>query len=158
MPTPTPIPTQQPVLKPGQTHLVLPKIMNGESKVDLRGRASFRVSCPDVVIRSCAGTIALEVRVLQAPPKQAKRTKIKAKAKLKTIRVGNGTFSIIAGRTLVVPVKLTAPGLKVVKSLRRIKVKATVKATDGAGIKGVTAWIVVLVAPPKGSGVSVQLG
>jgi hypothetical protein len=163
MPTPTPIPTQQPTPKNGQTHLVLPRIMNGESKVDLHGQASFKVSCPDVVIRRCAGTITLEVRVLQTPPKAAQtktktKTKTKPKPKLTTIRVGNGTFSINAGRTLTIPVKLTTPGLKVVKSLRRIKVKATVKATDGAGVKGVTAWIVVLVAPPKGSGIKVLLG
>jgi hypothetical protein len=57
-----------------------------------------------------------------------------------------------------VPVKLTVPGLKVVKSLHRIKVKATVTAVDAAGVKGVTAWIVVLVAPTRSNPISVVLG
>jgi hypothetical protein len=132
---------------------VLAGILNGQSTVDAHGKASFRVSCPAIVTTRCKGTVRLEVRIIQKPPKGSK-----AKAKLKTIRVGNGTFTIKAGKVSAVPVKLTAPGLKVVKSLHRIKVKATVTAVDASGAKGVTAWIVALVAPTRGTQISVSIG
>jgi hypothetical protein len=147
-----PLPTQQPTQQKGQKHLVLAGIVNGQSKVDARGRASFRISCPAVVTKRCKGTVALEVRVADKPPKGSK-----AKAKLKTIRVGNGAFTINAGKVAAVPIKLTRPGLNVVQALRRIKVKATVTAVDASGAKGITAWIVVLVAPPRGTQISVIL-
>jgi hypothetical protein len=129
---------------------VLPGILNGESKVDAKGRASFRVSCPTVVVKRCKGTLTLEVRVA------LKATKT-SKAKLKTIRVGNGVFTISVGKVGAVPVKLTAQGFAVVKSLHRIKVKATLRAVDGSGTKGVTAWLVSLVAPKQGSQISVSV-
>lgn len=148
---PVPVPTQQPVQTNGPaTHLVLPGILNGESKVDAKGHASFRVSCPSVVVKRCKGTIALEVRVAQKATKSSK-------AKLKTIRVGNGAFTIPVGKIAAVPVQLTKPGFAVVKSLHRIKVKATLRAVDGSGTKGVTAWLVSLVAPKQSSQISVSV-
>ena len=151
LPAPVPLPTQQPTPQAGQTHFVLAGIVNGQSKVDARGRASFRISCPAIVKARCKGTVRLEVRIMQKPPKGSK-----AKPKLTTIRVGNGSFTINAGKVAAVPIKLTAQGLSVLKSLHRIKVKATVTATDATGVKGVTAWIVALVEPPRHTQISIK--
>lgn len=148
---PVPLPAQQPRQTGGaNSHLVLPAIVNGESKVDAKGRASFKITCPKIVVKRCKGSIALDVRVAQKAKKGAKPT-------LKTVRVGNGTFTINVGKTSAVPVKLTKAGLAVVKSLHRIRVKATITATDGSGTKGVTAWIVSLVAPTKTKQISVSV-
>jgi Calx-beta domain-containing protein len=148
---PVPLPQPQPRTPGGaNTHLVLPAIVNGESKVDARGRASFKITCPKIVVKQCKGSIVLEVRVAQ-------KTKKGSKAKLKTIRVGNGTFTIAVGKTKAVPVKLTKAGFDVVKSLHRIRVKATIKAVDGSGTKGVTAWLVSLVEPKRSTQISVKV-
>jgi hypothetical protein len=151
LPAPVPVPAPQP--KQGSTdHLVLPAILNGESKVDAKGRAAFKITCPKIVVKRCKGTIMLEVRVAQKVKKGSK-----AKPTLKTIRVGSGTFTITVGKTSAVPVKLTKAGLDVVKALHRLKVKATVNATDASGTKGVTAWIVSLVEAKKSKTISVSV-
>jgi hypothetical protein len=154
LPAPVPLPAPQPKQPGGGAadHLVLPAILNGESKVDAKGRAAFKVTCPKIVVKRCTGTITLEVRVAQKVKKGSK-----AKPTLKTIRVGSGTFTITVGKTNAVPVKLTKAGLDVVKALHRLKVKATVKATDASGTKGVTAWIVSLVEAKKSKAISVSV-
>ena len=117
-------------------------MLTGDSRADAKGRASYRVSCPDIVIQLCAGTVAFDVRVQGKVPKGSKK-----KPKLTTLRVGNGTFSVHSGKTGTVVVKLTKPGLKLLLSVKRLRVKATVNAKDGSGVKGVTAWYVSVAAP-----------
>jgi Calx-beta domain len=136
VPTPVPLPQQQPT-QPTTKHLVLPALVNGESRVDAKGRASFRVSCPGIAVGHCRGTVAMDVRVPQK----------KNSKKLKLVRVANGKFSVPAGYQRAVTIQLTKPGLAVLKTYKRIRVKATLKATDESGAKGVTAWIVSLAMP-----------
>jgi hypothetical protein len=47
-------------------------------------------------------------------------------------------------------------GLALVKAYKRMRVKATVRATDAQGVKGATAWIVSVQAPLRSPTVSPQ--
>jgi hypothetical protein len=147
-PAPRVTPQQQPVVKPqpvpqpqppqGSTkHLVLPAIVNGESRVSAKGQATFQVSCPGIVTGHCRGTVTMDVRV---PVKKNSK-------KLKLVRVANGKFFVPAGYRRAVTMQLTKPGMAVLKQYRRIRVKATLKATDESGAKGATAFIVSLALP-----------
>ena len=135
---PIPIPVQHALTD----HLVLVQLLTGDSRADAKGRATYRVSCPDVVIQLCSGTVAFDVRVQAKVPKGSKK-----KPKLTNMRVGTGTFSVHSGKTGNVVIKLTKPGLKLLLSVKRLRVKATVSAKDGSGVKGVTAWYVSVAAP-----------
>ena len=136
---PVPIPVPH---KPTD-HLVLVQMLTGQSRANAKGQATYRISCPNVVIRLCAGTVTFDVRVQAAVKKGSKR-----KPTLTTVRVGNGKFSLHTGKTGSVVITLTKPGMALLKSVRRLKVKATINAKDGAGVKGVTAWFVSVEAPP----------
>ena len=136
-------PVQVPTKRPNTDHPVLVQMLTGESRANAKGQATYRISCPDVVIQLCAGTVTFDVRVLTKPKKGSKK-----KPALTTVRVGSGTFSVHTGKTGSVVIKLTKPGLALLKSVKRLKVKATINAKDGAGVKGVTAWLVSVAAPP----------
>jgi hypothetical protein len=66
-----------------------------------------------------------------------------------TVTVGSGKFKIKVSKSASVKVKVTKQGEVLVKTYRRIKVKATVKAKDGQNVKGVTAWFVTVQAPAR---------
>ena len=136
-------PVQVPTKRTNTDHQVLVKLLTGESRANAKGQATYRVSCPDVVIQLCAGTVIFDVRVQGKAKKGSKK-----KPPLTNVRVGSGTFSVHTGKTGSVVIKLTKPGLALVKSVKRLKVKATINAKDGAGVKGVTAWFVSVDAPP----------
>jgi hypothetical protein len=140
-PQPKPVPVPVP-RTPVTDHPVLVQLLTGESRANAKGQATYRVSCPDVVIRLCAGTVIFDVRV------QGKAKTGSKKPPLINVRVGSGTFSVHTGKTGTVVITLTKPGLALVKSVKRLKVKATINAKDGAGVKGVTAWFVSVDAPP----------
>ncbi len=135
---PVPIPVPH---KPTD-HLVLVQMLTGQSRANAKGQATYRISCPDVVIRQCAGTVTFDVRV------QGKAKKGSKKPTLTNVRVGNGKFSLHTGKTGTVVITLTKPGMALLKAVKRLKVKATINAKDGAGVKGVTAWFVSVEAPP----------
>jgi hypothetical protein len=95
------------------------------------------------VIQLCAGTVTFDVRVQGKAKKGSKKP-----PPLVNVRVGSGMFSVHTGKTGTVVIKLTKPGLTLLRSVKRLKVKATINAKDGAGVKGVTAWLVSVDAPP----------
>jgi hypothetical protein len=136
-------PVQVPTKRTDTDHQVLVVMLTGESRANAKGQATYSISCPDVVIQLCAGTVTFDVRVQAKPKKGSKK-----KPPLTNVRVGSGTFSVHTGKTGSVVIKLTKPGLTLLKSVKRLKVKATINAKDGAGVKGVTAWIVSVDAPP----------
>ena len=139
-PKPTPQPTSQPPNK--GTHFVLVQMLTGTSHVDAKGRAPFKIACPSIVIRTCIGTAKFEIGV---------PTKVKKKTVIKTMRIASGAYSVHFGKTGTFTAKLTPTGLKLLKAVKRMKTKATLSSHDGAGAKGVTAWIVSLqtAAPAK---------
>jgi hypothetical protein len=136
-PVPIPVPHKT------TDHLVLVQMLTGQSRANAKGQATYRISCPDVVIRQCAGTVTFDVRVQAAAKKGSKK-----KPTLTTVRVGSGKFSLHTGKTGSVVITMTKPGMALLKAVKRLKVKATINAKDGAGVKGVTAWFVSVEAPP----------
>jgi hypothetical protein len=135
-------PVQVPTKRTDTAHPVSVQLLTGESRANAKGQATYRISCPDVVIQLCAGTVVFDVRVQAKPKKGSKK-----KPALTNVRVGSGTFSVHTGKTGTVVIKLTKPGMALLKSVKRLKVKATINAKDGAGVKGVTAWFVSVDAP-----------
>ena len=156
---PQPVPQKQPTTS--AKHVVLVQVLNGQSAVDAKGFAHFKLSCPVPAVKACTGTIVLQVRVA-VKKKVAKKTAAKKTAakktqgvkkaappKTKTVTVASGKFKIKVGKTASVKLKVTKAGLLLLKSYKRIKVKATVRATDAQKVKGVTAWFVTVQAPAR---------
>ncbi|HST16386.1 MAG TPA: Calx-beta domain-containing protein [Gaiellaceae bacterium] len=141
-PNPTPVPTKQP---PGTgKHVVLVQMLTGQSAVDSKGYVHYKLRCPTPAVKRCQGTIVLEVRM---QPK--KKPGAKKAPPLQVVQVGSGKFTITVNRTASVKVKVTKMGLTLLKTYKRMRVKATVKAKDTQNVKGVTAWIVSVQAPPR---------
>ena len=136
-------PQQIPVPTKITDHPVLVRMLTAESRANAKGHVTYRISCPNVVIQQCIGTVVFDVRVQPTTPKGSKK-----KPALKTLRVGSGKFAVHTGKTGTVTITLTKPGLPLLQAVKRLKVKATVSAKDGVGVKGVTAWYVSIDAPP----------
>jgi chitinase len=60
---PQPKPIQVPTKRPNTDHAVLVQMLTGESRANAKGQATYSISCPDVVIQLCAGTVTFDVRV-----------------------------------------------------------------------------------------------
>jgi hypothetical protein len=133
----------QPNLSNGK-HVVLVQVLTGTSTVDPKGFAHFKLSCPAPAVKTCQGTVMLQVRIQPKKPKGAK----KAPA-LQTVTIGSGTFKIRVASSASVKVRVTKQGLALLEAYRRFKVKATVTAKDAQNVKGVTAWFVTVQAPAR---------
>ncbi len=146
--TPTPVPTAQPPppKSSGENgkHVVLVQVLTGQSTVDPKGYAHFKLSCPAPAVQTCQGTILLQVRIQPKKPKGSKK-----KPPLKTVTVGSGAFKIRVTQSAMVKVRVTKQGLSLLESYRRIQVKATVSAKDAQNVKGITAWFVTVQAPAR---------
>jgi hypothetical protein len=148
-PKPTPLPAPQPPQK--GKHVVLVQVLTGQSAVDSKGYVHFKMSCPVPAVKTCQGTIVLQVRVAaKSTSKSTKNQKGKKKdPPTKTVTVASGKFKIKVNKTASVKLKVTKAGLALLESYKRIKVKATVKAADAQKVKGVTAWFVTVQAPAR---------
>ncbi len=138
---PTPLPQKQPT---GNKHVVLVQVLNGQSTVDGKGYAHFMLLCSVPAVKACQGTVVLQVRVQPKKKKGAKKN-----PPLQTVTVASGKFKISVTKSAQVKLKVTKPGMALLESYRRIKVKATVRATDAQNVKGVTAWFVTVQAPAR---------
>jgi len=142
---PQQVPTQIPAKQPaGGSHVVLVQVLTGQSTVDPKGYVHFTLSCPEPAVKTCQGTLVLQVRVKGKKPKGSKKD-----PPLHTVTVGTGKFKIAVHRIASVKVKVTKQGLALLQTYKRIKVKATVNAIDAQNIKGVTAWFVTVQAPAR---------
>jgi hypothetical protein len=134
-----------------QLHAVHVTMLTGQSRVDGQGFAHYKLRCPVPAVKNCQGTIVLEVRV------RAKKAQASKKAPTyKTVQVGSGKFTITVNRTALVKIKVSKTGLALLEAYKRMRVKATVRANDAQGVKGVTAWIVSVQAPLRSPTVSPQ--
>ena len=87
------------------------------------GQGRDLLRCPVQASGSCKGTLSL---------KTAKKVKL-GPAKKGFLALGNATFSIPAGLTVKVPVKISQAGLKRLKKRKSLAASATVVAHDGLG-------------------------
>ena len=88
-----------------------------------KGKVGIALRCPVQASGSCKGTLSL---------KTAKKVKL-GPAKKGFLALGNATFSIPAGLTVKVPVKISQAGLKRLKKRKSLAASATVAAHDGPG-------------------------
>jgi hypothetical protein len=91
--------------------------------VPTKGGMTFKIQCLNL---SCAGTTKLQsIELVRA--KGGAVTGIRsARTKRKMVTVGSGTFSLAAGSTKTITVKLNATGRKLLKRFKRLPTKLTV--------------------------------
>jgi Glucodextranase, domain B len=96
----------------------------------LANGVSLRLSCSAA---SCSGTATLTAtELLSKPGGKLLGVTAARKRKKKTVTVGRASFSIQAGATKTVTVKLNASGRKLLKRFKRLPVQLQVKLSSGA--------------------------
>lgn len=99
-------------------------------------KAKIKVACPALAVTPCKGTLKLMV-------------KVKKKGKKKTLRLGKATFTIAAGQTRTVTLKVSKKGLKLLKKRKKLKASARTRATDARGGTPVVKTGKVTLKPAK---------
>jgi hypothetical protein len=110
--------------------------------VSSKGIALIRETCPAATNGTCAGKITQ--KTAGAVAATAKR---RHKVKRRIVTLGRGSFSIAAGKTAMVRVRLTKTALTILRSSRKLRVVATVVAHDGANAAKTTSTKLTLRAP-----------
>jgi hypothetical protein len=97
------------------------------SAVVKKGVARVKLKCPASTPGRCVGNLSLtrKRRAARHP---------KARSKTRTVSLGRSTFSIRAGRTVGVKVKLSKRGRKLLAKARKLAVVATSVAHDEVGV------------------------
>lgn len=103
--------------------------------IDAKGTLSLKVACP-AGGAATAGRIALTVKV---------KKKVKGKAKTTTVTLGTASFSVAAGQSKVVKLKLSSAGWSLLKRQKRLSASAAIAVTGGA----TASRTVALKAPSK---------
>lgn len=120
----------------GSVHvLALPSLIITLGKTSLTvskgGTVSLPVSCPSTSLDPCNGTVSLVTagKVLVAK---------KHKARKRTLKLGSGKFSVPAGKTGTVKIKLSAAGRKALARTGKLRANATFTLTNRAGVSNKT--------------------
>ena len=80
-----------------------------------RGVARIRISCPRSLPSACSGRLALQT--------------------LRGVRLGDARYTVAAGASKAVAVRLTQRGRRIVRRERRLPIRATARARGGFGPK-----------------------
>jgi PKD repeat protein len=128
-PAPGPGPTPKPTVQTPPT----PSL--SVTGVDAKGSLTLKVTCP-AGGAATAGKIDLTTRV---------KKKVKGKTKTTTVKVGSLTFSVAAGQSKAIKIKLSSAGFKLLKKQKRLSVSAAISVTGG----GKTTKALTLKAPAK---------
>jgi hypothetical protein len=102
------------------------------------GRARIRLRCPAGAARSCTGTLKL---------KTAHKVRLRKSGRRRRVALGRRHFSIAAGRTAKVSVKLSRAGRTLLKKRGTLKARARVVATDKLGKRVTTSRKITLKLP-----------
>ena len=94
-------------------------------RLDRRGRAPVRLSCPADASGRCAGTLVIDT---------ASRVRVGRKRKI--ARLGTARFTIAPGQTKAVPVRFSSLGRRLAGARRGAKVRAVATAKDDIGSRG----------------------
>jgi len=114
-------------------------------KVGSEGIVRIPLSCPSSEPGGCAGTLSLETlgRVRVTASSSRKRTR------QRKVKLGSSSFRVAGGRTTAVKVRLSRKNRRLVKKLRRVRVRAIVRARDKAGNSATTKKNLTLRASAK---------
>lgn len=113
------------------------RIRSSSVRLTRRGVAALRLSCPASRRTACAGRLALRARlaVRQRP------------RKLRTVRLADKAFVIARGRTVLVNVRVTRSGRRLVARRRTLRVRAGATERDRAGRATTVTRTITLRAP-----------
>jgi hypothetical protein len=89
--------------------------------MDRKGYVAVKVKCPAGEPAGCTGSLTLRTA-----------SRVRASAKKRIVTLGKARLKVGAGKTATVKVKLSSRNRKLVRRLRRLKVKVTVRARDQA--------------------------
>jgi hypothetical protein len=115
----TPPPTTTTTPRPGPnppTTITFPAAGVSGSSVDARGTTALKVTCP-AGGNPCTGTITLTTKVTK---------KVRGRKKVTTVKLGTVTFSVDAGRSKSVRVRLSSAGRSLLKRSKRLAVSAAI--------------------------------
>jgi hypothetical protein len=90
-----------------------------------KGEVAVRISCPVGEVEGCRGTVSL------ATARKVAARLVGGRARIVTL--GSRSFRIAAGRTQVVRVRVKPATRRLLKRLRTVTIRVSVKATDAAG-------------------------
>lgn len=141
-PTPTPAPRTTPAppsgggtVPPTQT---IPSSGVSGSSVDARGNVALTVSCPAGGAR-CVGRIVLKVKVTKT---------VRGRKKATTVTIGTVSFTVDAGKSKAVKLRLTATGRSLLRKQKRLSVTAAI-TTSANGRSSTRSKALTLKAPSK---------
>ncbi|HET6506121.1 MAG TPA: PKD domain-containing protein [Baekduia sp.] len=124
-PTPGPGTTPDPGKTPGPgttTPAAPPTPTLGSPVVDAKGSLALKLTCP-AGGAATAGRIDLTTKV---------KKKVKGRTRTETVKVGSGAFSVDAGKSKTIKIKLSSAGFRLLKQKRRLSVTAAIAVTGGA--------------------------
>ncbi len=106
------------------------------------GVAGVPVSCPPEAAGGCRGVITLQT---------ARRIPVVviARKRKRIVKLGRARFDIAAGTTRRVRITLSKRNQKLLRKLRRVKVRATVRPRAGGGGGGKIERVFTLKAAPR---------
>ncbi|KKL09760.1 hypothetical protein LCGC14_2562640, partial [marine sediment metagenome] len=120
----------------------------GTVRVGSNGVVPFTLSCPSSEPGGCTGKVTLKsrgkVRVSTSGLGTARK-----RARKRKVTLGSKSFRIAGGKSAVVKVRLSKKNRRLLRKLRRIRARATVKASDTAGNARTRAKNVTLKAAKK---------
>jgi PKD repeat protein len=110
------------------------------------GAVGVTLACP-AIKQLCAGTVRIETSAAFATSAKAGQDKSKPKPHVRRVVLGHATFSIPGGRSATVKVRISARGMALLNSAKRLKVLVVVAAHDSLGDPGTTTLGLTLSAP-----------
>jgi hypothetical protein len=121
------------------------KVLIKSVRVDSKGRASIKVSCPAAAQGNCAGTLSMAARVTVVTGSNAARRK----RKRKTYKLGSARFSVKPGKTASVRLKLPKRSLRLLRKRKKLKATVTAVAHDATTSKNKTTKRTITLKAPK---------
>lgn len=109
------------------------------------GKVAVQLGCTGVVGSTCTGTVAATARV-RVRGSEVVGVAARARARVKTVKVGRANYVIAANRVKVLSVGLNARGRALLKRFHRLRVKVTIGITTSNGLKRAAVRTVTLKA------------
>src|SRR3954454_20521911 len=110
--------------------------LSGKTVTVKHGKVTLTVTCPATSIGNCIGTDTLATASKVVAPKVTAAAK---KKKAKILKLGRGKFSIAAGKSGKVTIKLNKLALKLLAKKHTLKVKQTIVAHDSRNVSKKTS-------------------
>jgi 6-phosphogluconolactonase (cycloisomerase 2 family) len=133
----SPLATVSLVVAPDTT-APLVEILGRRLRLTRTRRIAVRLRCPAAEVDGCRGRLTLRsARRVRVPPPGGASVRASQRRRARVLKLGSRAFTIAAGRTARVKVKVPRRGAVAIRRLGRLRVRATASARDQAGNVGV---------------------